>query len=97
MPVVRPRAQVLCGKPEDQPGLERGRGRALSSNKIKTYSVLKQHYIGFSNKIKTYSVLKQHYIGFSNKIKDCSALKQHNVGFSNKIKTYSVFKTVFCR
>ena len=25
----------------------------LSSNKIKTYSVLKQHNVGFSNKIKT--------------------------------------------
>ena len=75
-------------------GLERGRGRALSSNKIKTISVLKQspyrHQkpLQTSNKIKTISVLKQYserfktvFCRFSNKIKYDSVLKHHSIGW----------------
>lgn len=51
------------------------RGRALSSNKIKTYSVLKQHFVVSTNKIQQINVLKQHNVGFSNKIKTYSVFK----------------------
>jgi len=43
------KAGGLAGVGEGERELERG--RALPSHKIKTYSVLKQRYVGFSHKI----------------------------------------------
>ena len=48
---------------------------ALSPSKIKTYSVLKQHFVVSTNKIQQINVLKQHNVGFSNKIKTYSVFK----------------------
>nr|DAO94178.1 MAG TPA: hypothetical protein [Caudoviricetes sp.] len=60
------KAGGLAGVGEGERELERG--RALPSHKIKTYSVLKQRYVGFSHKIKTYSALKQHNVSLFYKI-----------------------------